>query len=179
MRTSVSLQYAKALFDVANDASSVDEYLDYLKTVCKLFVDDENTNKVLNHPAVSNEERKSIIENTLKEYLPTTFINYLKVLVDNQRFNELKDILDSYEGLVDDYHQQCNAYVYAKYELSDEEKSKLVVTLEKKLNKKVNLVFKNDPSLVGGIKIVAGGKVMDATIKSEMLDLKNELKKGW
>lgn len=179
MRTSVSLQYAKALFDVATDTSSVDEYLNDLKAVCKLLIDDENTNKVLNHPSVRNEERKSIIENALKDYLPTTFINYLKVLVDNQRLNELKDILDSYEGLVDDYHQQCNAYVYAKYELGDEEKSKLVSTLEKKLNKKVNLVFKNDPSLVGGIKIVANGKVMDATIKNEMLDLKNELKKGW
>lgn len=179
MRTTVSLQYAKALFDLAKEENRIDEYASYLNMAGKIFIDDSNTYRVFNHPAISNEERKKIIENSLKEYVTNTFLNYLKVLVDNNRLIELKDIFDSYQGLLDDYHHQCNVLVYVKYELSEEDKKQLVIALETKLNKKVNLITKIDNSLIGGMKVVVDGKIMDASIKYKMLDLKNELKKGW
>lgn len=179
MRTTVSLQYAKAIFDLAKEEKMVDEYASYLQMACKVFIDDFNTYKVFNHPAISIEERKDLIETCLRDYVTCTFLNYLKVLVDNNRLIELKDILDSYQGLLDDYRGQCNALVYVTYELSDEEKKQLLLVLEKKLNKQVNLTTKIDTSLIGGIRIVVDGKIMDASIKYEMLDLKNELKKGW
>lgn len=179
MKTTVSLQYAKAIFDLAKEENLVDEYSSYLEMAGEIFIDDLNTFKTFNHPSVSNEERIDIIDKCLKDYVTITFLNYLKVLVDNNRLVEIKDICDSYQALLDDYHRQCNATVYMKFEPDAEEKKFLIATLEKKYNKKVNLTIQIDQSLVGGMKIVIDGKVMDASIKSEMLDLKNELKKGW
>lgn len=179
MRTTVSLQYAKAIFDLAKEENQIDEYASYLKMAEKVFIEDPNIYKIFDHPAVSNTERKHIIEHCLQDYVTSTFLNYLKVLVDNQRLLDIKDIFDSYQGLVDAYRCQCNALVYTKYALSDEEKAQVVLTLEKRLNKKINLINNIDGSLIGGMKIVVDGKIIDASIQNDLLDLKNELKKGW
>lgn len=179
MRTTVSLQYAKAIFDLAKEENLVDEYAAYLEMAGKIFIDDTNTFKTFQHPSVSNEERIEIIDKCLKDYVTSTFLNYVKVLVENNRLVEIKDIYESYQSLLDEHHHQCNATIYMMFDPDDEEKKFLISTLEKKYNKKVNLTIKLDQTLVGGMKIIVDGKVMDATIKNQMLDLKNELKKGW
>lgn len=179
MITSVSLQYAKAVFDLAKEKGLVDDFAVYLEISKKLFIDDHNIYSTFNHPAISIDEKKVMLDSCLKDYVDNTFLNYLKVLVDNNRLNELNDILESFKLLQNDYHNRCDATIYTKYELSEEEKNRIKESLIKKYNKDINLNIVIDQTIVAGIRIVIDDHIIDATIKSEMLDLKKELVKGW
>lgn len=179
MITSVSLQYAQALFELAKENQQIDEYASDLEVAKQLLIDDKKNNQTLHHPSVSIQSRKEIIEQAFQSYVTPTFLNFLKVLVDNQRLNELGDIVDAYHHLQDEQNKVCHATAYVRYPLEQQEQHKIIQKLEQQFGKKVTLSTVIDESIIGGIKIVVDGKIVDATIQTEMLDLKNQLKKGW
>ena len=147
MITSVSLQYAKALFDLGNEKHLENEYYDYLQMVCNILNENKDIWKVLSHPLINLEE--------------------------------ISDILDSYEYYLNASNNICNAIVYSKYQMLEEEKMALQKALEGHLNKKINLKYQLDVNLLGGMIVNIDGKVIDASTVNQIINLKNELKKGW
>ena len=178
MITSVSLQYAKALFDLAQDSNKVNEYYEYLKAVNEVLKD-ENTLKTLLHPLVKNEDRKEILKNTFKEYLDNCFLSFLYVLVDNDRLLEIENIVKSYKHYLNELNQVTDAIIFTKYEISDDELVNIKKNLENKFSKKINIKVNVDEKLIGGIVIQMDGKIIDGSMLYQLNDLKNELKKGW
>lgn len=178
MITSVSLQYAKALFDLAQDSNKVNEYYEYLKVVNEVFKDEEIL-KTLLHPLVKNDNRKDILNNTFKEYVDNRFLSFLYVLVDNDRLLELENIESSYKYYLNDANQVTDAIIFTKYEISDAELVNIKNKLENKFSKKVNIKVNIDEKLIGGIVIQIDGKVIDGSMFTQLNDIKNELKKGW
>lgn len=178
MITSVSLQYAKALFDLAQDSNKVNEYYEYLKVVNEVLKD-ENTSKTLLHPLVKNEDRKEILKNTFKEYLDNCFLSFLYVLVDNDRLLEIENIVKSYKHYLNELNQVTDAIIFTKYEISDDELVNIKKNLENKFSKKINIKVNVDEKLIGGIVIQIDGKIIDGSMLYQLNDLKNELKKGW
>lgn len=179
MITSVGLQYAKALFDIAQQSNQENEYYECLKAVEKIFESNDDIMKTLSHPLVNKDERKEILNTTFKEYVDYKFLCFLNVLVDNDRLSNLKDIVSSYATYLNELNQTTEATVYTRYQLDDIELNKIKNLLELKNKKHVNLNVIIDETLIGGIMIKLDGKVLDASMLNQMHDLKNELKKGW
>lgn len=178
MVTSVSLQYAKALFDLANDSNNVNEYYEYLKVANEVLKQDDIL-KTLLHPLVKLDERKEILNSTFNEYFDKGFLSFLNVLIDNDRLLELANIENSYKYYLNDLNQTTDAIVHTKYEITDAELTNLKLQLEKKFSKNINLRVELDEKLIGGIVINIDGKIIDGSMLSQLNDLKNELKKGW
>ncbi len=179
MITTVGLQYAKALFDLASAKNLEKSYYDNLVVINDVVKKNEEVLKTFSHPSITNEEKKDILSNTLKGNIEDELLHFLFVLIDNNRFLELGDIIDSYQKYLNELNKECNAIIYTKYMLLEEEKKNLINKLEKHFNKKVNANIIVDETLIGGITINIDGKVIDASIYNQMLSLKNELKKGW
>ena len=168
MATSVGIQYANALFEIAKEENQVKEYREELNVAKEVLID-----------KVTIEERKEIINNTFKEYVAKNFLHFLYVLIDNNRLSDLPDIVDAFEKLYQDSENYCIATVYVKYPLTEEERKVVVNGLTKKIGKEIHLNEIVDQSLIAGIKIEVDGKIIDASMLKEMTDLKKELKKGW
>lgn len=179
MVTSVGLQYAKALFDLACESKNENQYLENLKAVYDVINNNENVLKVFNHPQIDLLEKKEMLKNSFSEYVSKEFLHFLYVVLDNNRLNELNDIIDSYQNYLNNYLNLTYVKVYSKYEMSENELNILGKKLENYLNKKVKIenVIKED--LIGGIIIDANGKIIDASIVNQINDLKNVLEKGW
>ena len=179
MATSVGIQYANALFEIAKEENQVKEYREELNVAKEVLIDNQNVYKTLIHPKVTIEERKEIINKTFKEYVAKNFLHFLYVLIDNNRLSDLPDIVDAFEKLYQDSENYCIATVYVKYPLTEEEKKVVVNCLTKKIGKEIHLKEIVAQSLIAGIKIEVDGKIIDASMLKEMTDLKKELKKGW
>lgn len=179
MITSVGLQYAKALFDLACNEHNENQYLDNLKAVYDVIINDQEVLKVFNHPRIDLLEKKEIIKKTFENYVSKEFLHFLYVVLENNRLNCLEDIIDSYQSYLNDYLNLSNVVVYSKYKLTEEETLNLKKKLEVYLEKKINLNINTDDNLIGGIVIKVDGKIIDASILNQMLDLKNVLEKGW
>ena len=80
MITDVSLQYARALFDLANsDEKKV--FYETLLVLEKVIIDDSEVLKVFEHPLLTPDQKKEIIKNTLDNKVSDTFLNLLVILV--------------------------------------------------------------------------------------------------
>lgn len=179
MITTIGLQYAKALFDLATDNNLEQSYFDNLVTLNDIIKSNPDIDKTFKHPSISNDDKKQILNNVLSEKVTNDFLHFLFVLIDNMRFDALEDIIDSYKSYLNEFNKECNAEVFTKYKLDDTEVNNLVKVLEKHFNKKVNLEQTIDENLIGGIVVKVDGVIIDGSIINQMLSLKNELKKGW
>lgn len=179
MITSVGLQYAKALFDLGSEKHLENVYYNYLQMVCNILNENKDILKVLSHPSIKLEERKNILRTSFQDYVNEEFLHFLFVLIDNFRLEEISDMLDSYEYYLNLSNNICNAIVYSKYQMLEEEKIALQKALESHFNKKINLKYQLNVNLLGGIIVNINGKVIDASTLRQIIHLKNELKKGW
>ena len=97
MISTVGLQYAKAIFDLACEKKLEDLYFENLKLINNLVNSDENVLKIFSHPSINKDEKKLIIKNVLEQRVLDEFLHFLYVLIDNDRFVDLNDIVDSYQ----------------------------------------------------------------------------------
>lgn len=178
MITSVGLQYARAIFDIALETNNIDKYSNYLQVANEVLNKDEIINSIL-HPSINIDEKKEIIANAFDEYFDKTFVNFLKVLIDNNRLHEIKDILDCYKSYLNDYINASEAIVYSKYPLNEVDLKKIEMMLSKKFNKTIILKVIIDEKIIGGIVINIDGKIIDGSVINQLNNIKNELMKGW
>lgn len=175
MKTEVSMQYAQALFDLALDAEK-EEFYNALKVINQAIVDDQEVLKIFKHPSITPDQKKKIIKQVLANQISDTFITFLYVIIDHQRITDLKDILDTYKILLDDFHNHKEATIYTKYPLNSNQKKTLQAFLTKQYGKEIILIEQLDESLMGGIKIVVDNEILDATSLNKLQKIKDILK---
>ena len=72
-----------------------------------------------------------------------------------------EDLKREQEGILE-------AQITSAFALDDEQQSRLVRRLESKYQRKVSAQVSVDPQLIGGVKIVVGDKVLDATVRGKL-----------
>lgn len=175
MITEVSIQYANALFELASEDEK-QEFLNNLEVVCKTVIQDEEVFKVFEHPQIASIKKKEIILNVFKNKVSDVFTNFLLVIIDHKRINELNNIKDAYKQILDNYLKVLDAFVYSKYPLTDIQKNDLTRVLKEHYQKEIRITEFLDDSLLAGIKVVVGNEVIDGTALTKMNKLKDMLK---
>jgi F-type H+-transporting ATPase subunit delta len=168
--TETSNQYALALFSLAANDKQTDEIYNEFHQ----FVDglDENTHKFFLHPKIEDKDKREVIENVLKNPL---LINFLKTVVDNNRFSFIEEILKAYKDLLNESQNIAEITIYTQKALSEENKNKLKTKFTKVLDKKIIINEVINPSIVGGVRIEYQGSVLDQTINATLEQLKSSL----
>lgn len=172
MINEVGLEYAKALFDLANDLDSELENLQMLKVI----TEDEEIKKVLFHPLIDKDAKKEIFKNVLESKTSNIFLDYIYVLIDNDRLDGVTDIFDSFNFLYNKEKGILNVKITSKDNLSEEQDNKIIAFLKKKYQiNQVNIEKIIDDTLIGGIKIYVGNDLLDATIDDQLLQIKESI----
>ena len=179
MVTSVSIQYAKALFDLAVEQKLEQIYLEYLDVFSQVLTANPDIYRTFTHPRVSNQEKKQVIKTVFAERVDQTFLSFVYVLIDNERLEDMPNILVAYQNQLYAYQNQMVVDVYTKYSFTAAEQRKMIQTLEGYFHKQIILREHIDQSLIAGIRLIAKGQILDANIHQRLADLRSNLKKGW
>ena len=183
MITEVSIQYANALFELASEEEK-QEFLNNLEVVTQAIIQDEEVFKVFEHPQIASSKKKEIIINVFKNKVSDVFTNFLLVIIDHKRINELNNIKDAYELILNNHLKVLDATVYSKYPLTDIQKNNLTQTLKEHYQKDIRI---NDTRrTLGWINRGAGSSAGELTSEDTILhtgftgtnvwvDRKNEL----
>jgi len=102
--------------------------------------------------------------------------NFVRVLAENGRLDVLAEIRSQYEVLKNEREGVVEAEVYTAFEMEPAQVADLVARLEKKTGRKVKARVSVDKSLIGGVKIVIGDKVIDGSARAQLGALENALK---
>ncbi len=175
----IAKRYAKALFTLAREKKAIERYateLDGFSGVLKDLPDLENA---LRNPLYPEAAKKSLFQKVAAQLELSPIINsFLSLLVEKKRIQHLPEIADYYHRLIDEYSNISRAKVKAAFELGAAEIAEIAEALEKKIGKKIVVEFEQDPSLLGGVFAQIGDFVLDGSIKRQLLNFKESLKRG-
>ena len=169
----IPLEYAKAIFEIAEEEHKLDLYNEYFVSINNTLSDDFI--KLLKAPTIEKSKKREIINNVYKS-IDKTFKDFLIVLVNNDRIDYFQAIGHQYRKLVRLNKNIVRIDIFSAKELNDKQMKSIVPTLEAKYKGK-ELEIKNfvNPSLIGGIQIIANGESIDISLKSTLERLKESL----
>lgn len=162
----VSTRYADALI---NSVDNKDEVCKCLENVAKLYKTNSEFKETFNNPRVADEVKVDIIKEVISNKKNDKFINFISLVLKEKRFNLINDIYQKYQNMLDEQNKKINIDIIASCELSEKELQGITEKFKKMYKAKdIAYKIKVDKSLIGGIKIIAGGKIYDDTIKTKL-----------
>ena len=102
-------------------------------------------------------------------------LNFLKIILDKRRTHDLKAIVKKYVQLVNAHNNIVEGKVTTAIRLKNEDKMHLEKKLSTMTGKNIQLKNEVDPSIIGGILVRIGDKVIDGTIQSRLNELQKDL----
>lgn len=171
-------RYAKALFDLALEENLLSTFQPQIKRICELYKENEELREFILSQGVPSIAKKDFFNKLLKDNAHIYVIHFLCLLVDKKRERNIEAVCEEFNSLCNDYFKVLEGVVYSTKLLSKDQMNDIEKSIQTKLNKKVELVNKLDPSLIGGLKVVVGDSVFDNSLQRKMEALKNELLQG-
>lgn len=174
----VSKTYGDALFELALESGKVDALFDEAKRMLEIIQTNEDLAKMMNHPKIVIEEKQNIIESVFKDRASKEMTGLLLMIIAKGHYQEFDGVLKYFIEQVKAYKKIGTAYVTSAMDLSLMQKD----AIRRKLLETTNYVqfefiYKIDPSLIGGIVIRIGDRVVDGSVKNKLARLTGELSK--
>lgn len=172
----VAQTYGEAIFELAISENKIDILLSEATGLIAVLKENEELLKLLNHPKITKEEKIKVMEDIFKNNVSDDMVGFLTLIVKKDRNKDMLDILNYFVNQVKEYKKIGIAYVTTAVDMSDSQKkaveSKLISTTNYQT---FEMNYSVDSSLIGGMIIRVGDKVIDSTIKSKINELSKSL----
>ncbi len=173
----VSKTYGDALFAVALEENRMDEFFEAVKVVADVLSTNEEFGELMNHPKIIKEDKVKIVEETFGKNVPKEVVGVMTLLVTKGRQGEMLSVFDYFINLVKEEKRIGKADVTTAVPLSDKQKAEVeqkLLDTTKYETFEMNYVV--DESLIGGIVIRIGDRVVDSSIKTKLYELTRKLR---
>ena len=127
-------------------------------------------------PNLSDAKVAGVFISILSGKLSGEAENFVRVLAENGRLDVMDEIRSQYEALRNEREGVLEAEVYSAFEMDAAQTADLVARLERKTGLKVRAKVSVDKSLIGGVKVVIGDKVIDGSARAQLSALETALK---
>jgi F-type H+-transporting ATPase subunit delta len=175
----ISRRYAKALLLIGKEDGLIDKYREELASFSDLLEKESDLARILSNPVYDFIQRKNVLRAVLgKIMLSKVMTSFLLLLFDKGRFGFLGSINEFYQKLADELKGVAHASLVSATALSSEAVEKIRSSLSKLTGKEIVLDIDQDPSLIGGIVTKIGDLVLDGSIKTQLLNMKESFKRG-
>ena len=172
----VDLTYGQALFDAAKDRGRIDETGEEYKAVSKVLADNPSLKKLFIIPTVSAADKKAVARSIFSGRISQELLNFICILIDKRRISAWDGIGKQYEKLVWERAGLTKGILYSVVPV---DKGRLKAFEDKTaavLEKSVKLENRIDKSLIGGVKIYVDGRLIDASVKSRLENMKQRIR---
>ena len=175
----IARRYAKALLIIGKEDDKAESYKEELDRFSDLITREKELEQAITNPLYDVGGRKKVLQAVIeKTGVSKVLASFLLLLFDKGRFGFLSDINEFYKKLADELKGVVRASLVSATELSSETVEKIRTTLSKKTGKDIILEVEQDPSLIGGIVSRIGDLVLDGSIKTQLLNMRESLKRG-
>ena len=175
----VSGRYATALFDLARDEKSVDAVKADLDRFMALLADSPDLTRLVRSPVFSADiQSKALVAVLDKAEISGITSKFLKVLTANRRLFAVTDVIRAYGALVAKFKGEATADVTVAEALSDKNLDALKSALKSVTGKDVALNVKIDPSIIGGLVVKLGSRMVDSSLRTKLNSIKHAMKEA-
>jgi F-type H+-transporting ATPase subunit delta len=166
--------YAQAVFQLAEEAGALARWSDMLAAL-SLVAQDARVRAAVADPALGAAKAAGLLIGILAGRLSGEAENLVRVLAENKRLALLPEIRAQYEALRNEREGALEAEVHSAFELAPEALADLVARLERSTGRTVKARVVVDRELIGGVKVVIGDRVIDASVRGQLAALEAAL----
>jgi F-type H+-transporting ATPase subunit delta len=175
----VAGRYASALFDLANETSKTSDVEGDLVKFQELLDESPDLLRVVRSPVVGSGDQSRAIAAILNRVgIGGLTANFLKLVTANRRLFVIQDIIKVYRALSAKARGEITAEVTSAFALNDGQVTALKETLKASVGKDVTLQQRVDPSLLGGLVVKVGSRMIDSSLKTKLQNMKVALSGG-
>jgi F-type H+-transporting ATPase subunit delta len=165
----IARPYAEALFKASSsDLAGAGAWLEKLAVIAA----NPELQQFADNPKVTTEQVLSVVADAFGAALPPAANNFLTALLENGRFTALPEIAKQFRALANAQSGTSDAVVYSAFPIDDGSLATVAATLEKRFGRKLQVTVQQDPSLIGGIRVVVGDEVLDTSVKARLEQMK-------
>lgn len=174
----LSRRYAKAIFDLGSQQGNLDKLGGELRTIAKAMKESPELAATLSSPAIRRSDRRKVIDALLSTIgVQTASRNLVYLLLDGERMGSLPAISRALDSMIEEKAGRVSAEVISAKPLDPSQLSQINAALEKLSGKKVSVMTRQDPELLGGVVAKVGDTVYDGSLRSQLRSIRDELSK--
>ncbi len=175
----IARRYAKALLLIGKEDGKAEKYRQELDGVARMLVEQKQLADTITNPLYNAGERRRVLQVVVKKLKLSKVMNsFLMVLFDKGRVGFIASINEFYQLFADEIKGVAKASLVSATELTAETIEKIRSALCRKTGKEVVLAVEHDPELIGGIVTRIGDLVLDGSVKTQLLNMRESLKRG-
>lgn len=173
----VGKRYATALFQAVQESETTDaaSVLQELKGIQQSMLEVPAFHQFFDSPVIGDGEKKQFLTDAFKGKISAEVYHFLLILVDKGREHYFNDIVHTFQQLTQALHNQVKAVAVTAVPMSDDAQQKLAASLSAMTGKEVTVENQVDQSLVGGVVVRMGDRVIDGSVRNRLSLLKEDL----
>ena len=174
----VSNTYGDALFELAVEAGDEDKLLAEVRDILEILKENEELSKLMNHPKIVKEEKIKILEEIFKGQISMELIGLMRMLISKNHYNEVESVFVYFIDRVKEQKNIGTAYVTSAMPLKDAQKEQIqekLLATTKYVSFEIH--YQVEESLIGGMIIRIGDRVVDSSVRTKLMNLTRELSK--
>lgn len=175
----VAGRYAVALFELAADGNALDQVAADLKALADLVEKSADFRRLVTSPALGRDDQAKGLFAVLEGsgIAPLTR-NFLGVIANNGRLSLLADMIAAYATLLAHHRGEVTAEVTSATPLSEGQMAALKAKLKAIAGRDVTLQAHTDSSILGGLVVKLGSRMIDSTLKTKLNNLQTAMKEA-
>lgn len=174
----ISATYGEALFELAVEEGKVDELLSAVSELKSLLDENPDFNRLMTHPKILKDEKTAVLQEVFEGRISKELLGFLHLVVSKGRYSEIDDILKFFINEIKKLKGIGTAYVTTAGKLSEAKKKEIEEKLLATTSyQKMDMHYEVDESLIGGMVIRIGDRVVDGSVRTKLSDLQRQLLK--
>ena len=174
----ISKTYGEALFELAVEENKVDVFADEIRAILDILNQNPDFVNLLNHPKISKEEKLQVVDEVFGGKVSKEIQGFLNIIVAKERNKEIMAIMEYFLDEVKALKGIGVCYVTTPMELKEAQKEAVVKKLIETTNfKEMEMNYQIDETLIGGMVIRIGDRVVDSSIQTKLSKLEAQLLK--
>lgn len=173
----IAERYAAAVFEIASENNALTKLETGLDDLSAALAESADLRNLINSPLISRGEQGSAIAAVAKTMkLQPVLSNVLGLMAEKRRLFVLPQLIEQLRAMIADHKGEVTAEVTTAKALTKIQSDKLAKTLATRVGKDVKINATVDKSLVGGLVVKVGSKMIDTSIRSKLASLQNAMK---
>ena len=170
-------RYAGALFDLAKEQKALDQVQSDLTGMKGLLAESADLTRLIESPAISKDDQvRALTAVSKKAGASDLTTRFLGLLADKRRAFALPQIINAYEAMLADEKGEVTAELISAVELTKAQVDAVTKKISQSVGKTVSMTLSVDPSLLGGLVVRVGSRMIDASLKTKLHQLELAMK---
>jgi F-type H+-transporting ATPase subunit delta len=170
-------RYAIALFELADEAKQLDRVADDLKALRALLAESTELRRLVRSPVIGRAQQGQAVQAILESAGAADLTRrFLAVVASNKRLFVVDQMIEAYLAELARRRGEMTADVSTAQPLTEAQQNALTDQIKKAVGAKVSINLSVDPSLLGGMVVKVGSRMIDTSLKTKLNRLQLAMK---